>query len=66
MEAIAFAYGNDWELALAMEADEDYEIKHVDCYNHADHRVLGGSRMSYKTGLAAVVFVKLKSLRHLH
>jgi hypothetical protein len=66
MEAIVFAYDNDWELALAMEAGKDYEIKYVDCYNHGDHRVLGGNRMSYKTGLAAFVFVKIKSLRHLH
>ena len=65
MEAIAFAYGNDWELALSMEADQDYDIKYVDCYHHGDHRVLAG-HSSYKTGLAAIVFVKLKSLRHLH
>jgi hypothetical protein len=65
MEAIAFAYGNDWELALSMEADKDYDIKYVDCYHHGDHRVLAG-HSSYKTGLAAIVFIKLKSLRHLH
>jgi len=65
METIAFAYGNDWELALAMEADKDYDIKYIDCYHHGDHRVLAG-HSAYKTGLAALVFVKPKSHKHLH
>jgi hypothetical protein len=65
MEAIVFAYGDDWETALAMEADKDYEIRYLDRYHPGDHRVLGGGR-TYKTGMAAFVFVKLKSLRHLH
>lgn len=65
MEAIVFAYGDDWETALAMEADKDYEVRYVDCYHPGDHRVLGGGR-TYKTGMAAFVFVRIKSLRHLH
>ncbi len=65
METIAFAYDDDWDAALAMEADKDYEVRYVDCYHPGDHRVLAGST-TYKTGLAALVFVKLKSLRHLH
>ena len=65
METIVFAYGNDWEVALAMEADEDYDIKYIDCYHYGDHRVLAG-HSAYKTGLAALVFVKLKGLKQLH
>jgi len=65
METIAFAYGNDWELALAMEADEDYDIKYIDCYHPGDHRVLAGHSVC-KTGMAAFVFVKQKSRKHLH
>jgi hypothetical protein len=65
MEAIAFAYGDDWETALAMEADTDYEVRYLDCYHPGDHRVLGGHR-TYKTGMAAFVFVKLKNPKHLH
>ena len=64
MEAIAFAYGDDWETALAMEEDEDFEIRYLDCYHRGDHRVLGGGR-TYGTGLAAFVFVKVKSIKHL-
>jgi len=64
MEATAFAYGDDWETALAMEEDEDFEIRYLDCYHRGDHRVLGGGR-TYGTGLAAFVFVKVKSLKHL-
>lgn len=65
MEAIVFAYGDDWETALAMEPDKDYEIRYLDCYHPSDHRVVGGHR-TYKTGMAAFVFVKVKTLRHLH
>jgi hypothetical protein len=65
METIAFAYGDDWEKALAMDADKDYEVRYVDCYDPGDHRVLAGTT-SYKTGLGALVFVKVKTLRHLH
>ena len=65
METIAFAYGDDWEMALAMEADKDYEVRYLDCYHRGDHRVLAGRR-AYGTGLAAFVFVKVKTLRHLH
>ena len=64
MEAIAFAYDDDWEKALAMEADKDYEIKYLDSYHAGDHRVLGGK--TYKSGLGAFVFVKLKNLKFLH
>ncbi len=60
MEAIAFAYGDDWEKAMAMEPDKDYEIRYLDCYHSGDHRVLGG-RMTPKSGLAAFVFVKVKA-----
>ena len=65
MEAIVFAYGDDWEVALSMEAGEDYEIKYVDNYHPRDHRVMGG-RLAYRSGLGAFVFVKVKSLKHLH
>ena len=65
MEAIVFAYDDDWEKAMAMEPDKDYEIRYLDGYHPSDHRVLGGHR-TYKTGMAAFVFVKVKSLRHLH
>ena len=65
MEAIAFAYDDDWDKALSMEADQDYEIRYVDCYRAGEHRVLGGDR-TYGSGLAAFVFVKLKSSKHLH
>jgi len=65
MEAIAFIYDDDWEKAMAMESDIDYEIRYVDSYHPGEHRVLGG-RMAYKSGLAAFVFVKLKSPKHLH
>jgi hypothetical protein len=65
MEAIVFAYSDDWETALAMEADKDYEVRYLDLYHRGDHRVLGGGR-TYKTGMAAFVFVRIKSLKHLH
>lgn len=65
MEAIAFAYNDDWEKALSMEPEKDYEIKYLDGYRRSDHRVLAGG-MVYKSGLAAFVFVKLKSPKHLH
>jgi len=64
MEAIAFACDDDWERALDMEADKDYEIKYLDGYHHSDHRVLVGG-MAYKSGLAAFVFVKLKTTKRL-
>jgi hypothetical protein len=48
-----------------MEVDEDYEIRYLDCYHPGDHRIIGG-RMAYRAGLAAFIFVKVKSLRHLH
>ncbi len=59
MEAIVFACDDDWDKALSMEPEKDYEIKYLDCYHSGDHRVLGGGR-TYKTGLAAFVFVRLK------
>lgn len=64
MEAIAFAYDDDWEKALAMEPEKDYEIRYLDSYRPGEHRVIGGSR-TYKTGLAAFVFVKLKTTKRL-
>jgi hypothetical protein len=65
MQAIAFAYGDDWETALEMEEEKDYDVRYVDCYHRGDHRVLAGRTMTYGTGLAAFVFVKVKTLRHL-
>jgi hypothetical protein len=65
MEAIAFAYDDDWEKALDMEADKDYDIRYIDCYRRSEHRVLRGHR-SYRTGFAAFVFVKPRRLKHLH
>jgi hypothetical protein len=65
MEAIAFAYDDDLEKALAAEPEKDYEVRYIDCYHPRDHRVSGGSR-TYKTGLAAFVFVKLKSTEVVH
>lgn len=64
MEAIAFACEDDWEKALAMEADTDYDIRYLDGYHRGDHRVLGGP--TYKSGLAAFVFVKLKDPKGIH
>jgi hypothetical protein len=60
MEAIAFVYDDDWDKAIDMEADKDYEIRYIDTYRASEHRVLGGSR-SYKSGLGAFVFVKVKT-----
>ena len=60
METVAFVYDDDWEKALAAEPDKDYEIKYIDGYHARDHRVVAGSR-TYKSGLAAFVFVKLKA-----
>ena len=65
METVAFVYDDDWEKALAAEPDKDYEIKYVDGYHARDHRVLAGSR-TYKSGLAAFVFVKLKAPKNVH
>lgn len=65
MEAIAFACDDDWEKALSMEPEKDYEIRYLDGYRAGEHRVLG-SGATYKSGLGAFVFVKLKSLKHLH
>jgi len=60
MEAIAFAYDDDLEKAMAMEPDKDYEIRYLDGYRAGEHRVIGG-RMTPKSGLAAFVFVKVKA-----
>ena len=65
MEVIVFAYDDDWEKALNMEADKDYEIRYLDCYKRGEHRALRG-HMTYRSGLAAFVFVKRKRLKHLH
>jgi hypothetical protein len=65
MEAVVHAYGDDWDVALSMAEGEDYDIRYIDNYHPADHRVMGG-RLAYRSGMAALVFVKLKSLRHLH
>lgn len=65
MEAIVFVCDDDWEKALAMEPDKDYEIRYLDGYRAGEHRVLGG-RMTPKSGLAAFVFVKLKSPKVVH
>jgi hypothetical protein len=59
MEAIVFACDDDWDKALSMESEKDYEIRYLDSYRAAEHRVLGG-RANPKSGLAAFVFVKLK------
>ena len=65
METIAFAYDDDWEKALDMEVDKDYEIRHLDGYLAGEHRVLGGGK-TYKSGLGAFVFVKVKVSKVLH
>ncbi len=65
MEAIAFAFDDDLEKALAAEPEKDYEVRYIDCYHLRDHRVSEGSR-TYKTGLAAFVFVKLKTTEPIH
>jgi hypothetical protein len=65
MEAIAFAYDDDWEKAMAMEPDKDYEIRYLDSYRAAEHRVLGGAK-AYKSGLGAFVFVKVKVHKVVH
>ncbi len=65
METIAFAYDDDWEKALDMEVDKDYEIRHLDGYLAGEHRVLAGGR-AYKSGLGAFVFVKVKVSKVLH
>ena len=65
METIAFAYDDNWDKALSMEADQDYEIRYVDCYRAGEHRVLGGGK-TYKSGLGAFVFVKVKLHKVVH
>jgi hypothetical protein len=60
LEAIVFACEDNWEKALAMEAEKDYEVRYIDGYQAKEHRVAGG-RITYKSGLAAFVFVKLKA-----
>jgi hypothetical protein len=65
MEAIAFAYDDDWEKALAMEPEKDFEIRYLDNYRPGEHRVAGGP-LAYRSGLAAFVFVKLKAPKHAH
>jgi hypothetical protein len=58
MEAIVFACDDDWDKALSMEPEKDYEVRYLDSYRAAEHRVLGG-RATPKSGLAAFVFVKV-------
>ena len=65
LEALAFAYGNNLETALSMEAGEDYDIEYVDNYQPSEHRVFGG-HPACRSGLAGFVFVRLKTLKHLH
>jgi hypothetical protein len=60
MEAIVFACDDDWDKALSMEPEKDYEIRYLDSYRASEHRVLGGGgRATPKSGLAAFVFVKV-------
>jgi hypothetical protein len=67
MEAMAFACDDDWEKALSMEPQNDYEIRYLDGYRASEHRVLGGGgRVIPKSGLGAFVFVKLKAPKHAH
>ena len=65
MEAIAFAYDDNWEKAMAMEPDKDYEIRYLDGYRAGEHRVLGGGK-AYKSGLGAFVFVKVRAPKNVH
>ena len=65
MEVIAYVYDDDWEKALAMEAEKDYAIGCVDGYRAAEHRVSSIGK-TYKSGLGAFVFVKLKTGRLVH
>lgn len=65
MELLAFVYEDDWEKAMDMEPDKDYEIRYIDSYHPRDHRVLW-CRVGYKSGLAAFVFVKRKDLKFVH
>lgn len=60
LEAIVFACDDNWEKALAMEAEKDYEVRYIDGYRSREHRIVEG-RITYKSGLAAFVFVKLKA-----
>ena len=59
MEAIVFAYNEDWEKAMAAEPDKDYEIRYIDGYHEREHRVLGGG-VRYKSSLGGFVFIKLR------
>ena len=65
MEAIAFAYDDDWEKALSMDSDKDYEIRYLDGYRAGEHRVLEGGK-TYKSGLGAFVFVKVNASKVIH
>ena len=58
MEGLASACQDDWDKALSLDSDSDYQVKYVEGYSRAEHRVRAVQR-TYKTGLGAFVFIKL-------
>jgi hypothetical protein len=58
MEGLVLASGDDWDKALLLEENKDYQIKHLEGYSPLEHRVRGG-RFTYKSGRGAFIFIKL-------
>jgi hypothetical protein len=58
LEALVLAGGDDWDQALMLEENKDYQIKHLEGYSPQEHRVRGG-RFTYKSGRGAFIFIKL-------
>jgi hypothetical protein len=58
MEGLVFACQDDWDKALALDGDNDYQVKYLEGYSRTEHRLRGVQR-TYKTGLGAFIFIKL-------
>jgi len=58
LEGLVLASGGDWDKALLLEENIDYQIKHLEGYSPQEHRVRGG-RFTYKSGWGAFIFIKL-------
>ncbi|RMF99929.1 MAG: hypothetical protein D6726_12155 [Nitrospirae bacterium] len=59
-DTLAFACGDDWEMASGLEEGEDYEVREL-FYLPGAHRVLPGEMARLRQGVRArLIFVKIR------
>ena len=58
MELLVLACGDDWDRALDLD-ESDYEIRHLEGYRAAEHRMAPGGSARAGSNLGAFLFVKL-------